>query len=140
MDRQNLETVFMLPTFACGSRRRFKHDIEATMASIHAFNPSGWTRTGFRPADHRVIAAPDHLLVDPDSPPGFDCVVAGAKIAGPAVRRRVSSAPLARRRSAARSGMGTTAEAGAGRLHLSDSGYSDPRNVGGKSTFEGLAT
>ena len=38
LDRQNLETVFMLPTFACGVEEALKHDIEATMASVHAFN------------------------------------------------------------------------------------------------------
>ncbi|MEX3769054.1 amidohydrolase, partial [Mycolicibacterium fortuitum] len=38
LDRQRLETVFMLPTFACGVEEGLKHDIEATMASVHAFN------------------------------------------------------------------------------------------------------
>lgn len=38
LDRQRLETVFMLPTFACGVEEGLKHDVEATMASVHAFN------------------------------------------------------------------------------------------------------
>jgi hypothetical protein len=38
MDTQGIETVFMLPTFACGVEEALKHDVEATMASMHAFN------------------------------------------------------------------------------------------------------
>src|SRR5262249_31370832 len=30
LDKQNLETVFMLPTFACGVEEALKHDVEAT--------------------------------------------------------------------------------------------------------------
>src|SRR6202000_2194886 len=38
MDTQGIETVLMLPTFGCGVEEALKHDVEATMASMHAFN------------------------------------------------------------------------------------------------------
>ena len=66
LDRQNLETVFMLPTFACGVEEALKHDIEATMATVHAFNlwlDEDW---GFDRPDHRIISAPIISLADPD--------------------------------------------------------------------------
>ena len=56
----------MLPTFACGVEEALKHDIEATMASVHAFNlwlDEDW---GFDRPDHRIIAAPMISLADPD--------------------------------------------------------------------------
>ena len=65
MDTQGIETVFMLPTFACGVEEALKHDIEATMASVHAFNlwlDEDW---GFDRPDHRIIAAPIISLADP---------------------------------------------------------------------------
>ena len=61
LDKQNLETVFMLPTFACGVEEALKHDIEATMASVHAFNlwlDEDW---GFDRPDHRIHLGADHL-------------------------------------------------------------------------------
>ena len=61
LDRQNLETVFMLPTFACGVEEALKHDIEATMATVHAFNlwlDEDW---GFDRPDHRIDLGADHL-------------------------------------------------------------------------------
>ena len=143
MDRQNLETVFMLPTFACGVEEALKHDIEATMASIHAFNlwlDEDW---GFDRPDHRVIAAPIISLADPDSATAeLDFVLSrGAKIVlvRPApvpgvVKPRSLGDPLhdpvwAR-----------LAEAGVPvGFHLSDSGYLQIRGMwGGKSTFEGF--
>ncbi|EUA75296.1 putative amidohydrolase [Mycobacterium xenopi 4042] len=66
MDSQGIETVFMLPTFACGVEEALKHDIEATMASVHAFNlwlDEDW---GFDRPDHRIIAAPIISLADPE--------------------------------------------------------------------------
>lgn len=65
MDTQDIETVFMLPTFACGVEEALKHDIEATMASVHAFNlwlDEDW---GFDRPDHRIISAPIISLADP---------------------------------------------------------------------------
>ena len=66
LDRQNLETVFMLPTFACGVEEALKHDIDATMATVHAFNlwlDEDW---GFDRPDHRIVSAPIISLADPD--------------------------------------------------------------------------
>ena len=54
MDTQGIETVFMLPTFACGVEEALKHDVDATMASLHAFNlwlDEDW---GFDRPDHRL--------------------------------------------------------------------------------------
>src|ERR1700755_2002212 len=65
MDTQGIETVFMLPTFACGVEEALKHDVEATMASLHAFNlwlDEDW---GFDRSDYRIIAAPIISLADP---------------------------------------------------------------------------
>src|SRR6201981_1613498 len=65
MDKQGIETVFMLPTFACGVEEALKHDIDATMASLRAFNlwlDEAW---GFDRPDHRIIAAPIISLADP---------------------------------------------------------------------------
>ncbi len=61
LDQQHLETVFMLPTFACGVEERLKHDIEATMATVHAFNlwlDEDW---GFDRPDGPLRLGADHL-------------------------------------------------------------------------------
>ena len=50
LDRQNLETVFMLPTFACGVEEALKHDIEATMAIGARLQPVARRGLGFRPS------------------------------------------------------------------------------------------
>jgi predicted TIM-barrel fold metal-dependent hydrolase len=66
LDRQNLETAFMLPTFGCGVEEALKDDIDATMASVHAFNlwlDEDW---GFDRPDHRIVSAPIISLADPD--------------------------------------------------------------------------
>ena len=66
LDTQNLETVFMLPTFACGVEEGLKGDIEATMAAVHAFNlwlDEDW---GFNRPDGRIVSAPIISLADPD--------------------------------------------------------------------------
>jgi predicted TIM-barrel fold metal-dependent hydrolase len=65
MDSQGIETAFMLPTFACGVEEALKHDIEATMASVHAFNRWLDEDWGFDRPDHRIIAAPIISLADP---------------------------------------------------------------------------
>ena len=143
MDAQGLETVFMLPTFACGVEEALKHDVEATMASVHAFNlwlDEDW---GFDRPDHRVIAAPIISLADPQQAvEEVDFVLArGARIVlvRPApvpgvVKPRSLGDPLhdpvwAR-----------LAEAGVPvGFHLSDSGYLQIRGWwGGNSTFEGF--
>ncbi|HTI73454.1 MAG TPA: amidohydrolase family protein [Mycobacterium sp.] len=143
LDRQNLETVFMLPTFACGVEEALKHDIEATMATVHAFNlwlDEDW---GFDRPDHRIISAPIISLADPDKAvEEVEFVLAaGAKmvLVRPApvpgvVKPRSLGDPLhdpvwAR-----------LAEAGVPvGFHLSDSGYLAIAALwGGKGTFEGF--
>ena len=143
MDRQDLETAFMLPTFACGVEEALKYDVEATMASVHAFNlwlDEDW---GFDRPDHRIIAAPIISLADPDAAVAeVEFVLSrGAKLVlvRPApvpgvLKPRSLGDPLhdpvwAR-----------LAEAGVPvGFHLSDSGYLQIRGLwGGKSTFEGF--
>jgi predicted TIM-barrel fold metal-dependent hydrolase len=143
LDKQNLETVFMLPTFACGVEEALKHDVEATMASVHAFNlwlDEDW---GFDRPDHRFLSAPIVSLADPDQAVDeVEFVLArGAKIVcvRPApvpgvVKPRSLGDPLhdpvwAR-----------LAEAGVPVVfHLSDSGYLAIAALwGGKATFEGF--
>ena len=65
MDTQDIETVFMLPTFVCGVEEALKHDIDATMATVHAFNlwlDEDW---GFNRPDGRIVSAPVIALADP---------------------------------------------------------------------------
>jgi predicted TIM-barrel fold metal-dependent hydrolase len=143
MDAQGIETVFMLPTFACGVEEALKHDIEATMASVHAFNlwlDEDW---GFDRPDHRIIAAPIVSLADPArAVEEVDFVLArGAKL----VLVRPAPVPgVVKPRS-----LGDPvhdpvwarlAEAGVPvGFHLSDSGYLGIAAMwGGKSTFEGF--
>jgi predicted TIM-barrel fold metal-dependent hydrolase len=143
MDTQNLETVFMLPTFACGVEEALKQDIEATMASVHAFNlwlDDDW---GFDRPDGRIVGAPIISLADPDKAvEEVDFVLGrGAKmvLVRPApvpgvVKPRSLGDPLhdpvwAR-----------LAEAGVPvGFHLSDSGYGAVVALwGGKAKFEGF--
>ena len=143
MDTQGIETVFMLPTFACGVEEALKHDVDATMASAHAFNlwlDEDW---GFDRPDHRIIAAPIISLADPEKAVDeVEFVLArGARLilVRPApvpgvVKPRSLGDPLhdpvwAR-----------LAEAGVPvGFHLSDSGYLAIAALwGGKSTFEGF--
>ena len=143
MNTQEIETVFMLPTFACGVEEALKHDIEATMASMHAFNlwlDEDW---GFDRPDHRIIAAPIISLADPEKAvEEVEFVLArGAKM----VLVRPAPVPgVVKPRS-----LGDRlhdpvwarlAEAGVPvGFHLSDSGYLAIAALwGGKSTFEGF--
>jgi len=143
MDTQGIETVFMLPTFACGVEEALKHDIEATMASMHAFNlwlDEDW---GFDRADHRVIAAPIISLADPDKAVDeVEFVLArGAKLilVRPApvpgvVTPRSLGDPLHDPVWARLADAGVPVG-----FHLSDSGYLAIAALwGGKSTFEGF--
>ncbi|GJO14959.1 hypothetical protein NJB1907f44_50940 [Mycobacterium marinum] len=66
VESQGIETIFMFPTFGCGVEEALKADIEATAASLHAFNlwlDEDW---GFDRPDHRIIAAPMISLADPE--------------------------------------------------------------------------
>jgi predicted TIM-barrel fold metal-dependent hydrolase len=143
MDAQGIETVFMLPTFGCGVEEALKHDIEATMASVHAFNlwlDEDW---GFERPDHRIIAAPIISLADPGKAlEELDFVLArGAKLVlvrpapVPGVPKPRSLGdpvhdPVWARLAEAKVPVG---------FHLSDSGYQRIAAMwGGTSTFEGF--
>jgi predicted TIM-barrel fold metal-dependent hydrolase len=143
MDTQGIETVFMLPTFGCGVEEALKHDVEATMASIHAFNlwlDEDW---GFDRPDHRLIAAPIISLADPDKAlEEVDFVLARgcklvlvrpAPVPGVAKPRSLGDPvhdPVWARLAEAKVPVG---------FHLSDSGYLHIAAMwGGKSTFEGF--
>lgn len=143
LDTQDIETVFMLPTFACGVEEALKNDVEATMESVHAFNlwlDEDW---GFDRPDGRIIAAPIISLADPDRAAAEVEFVLGrgaklllvrpAPVPG-ALKPRSLGDPLhdpvwAR-----------LAEAGVPvGFHLSDSGYNQIAGLwGGKSSFEGF--
>jgi hypothetical protein len=143
MDTQDIETVFMLPTFACGVEEALKHDVDATMASVHAFNlwlDEDW---GFDRPDHRIIAAPIISLADPaQAVEELDSVLAGgAKL----VLVRPAPVPgVVKPRSLGDPSHDAVwarlAEAGVPvGFHLSDSGYLQVAGMwGGRSTFEGF--
>ncbi|ORV16632.1 amidohydrolase family protein [Mycobacterium celatum] len=141
MDAQGIETVFMLPTFACGVEEALKHDIDATMATVHAFNlwlDEDW---GFDRPDHRIIAAPIISLADPEKAvEEVEFVLArGAKLVlvrpapVPGVIKPRSLGDVSHDPVWAR-----LAEAGVPvSFHLSDSGYLQLAALwGGKSKFE----
>src|SRR6516165_10793958 len=141
MDTQGIETVFMLPTFGCGVEEALKHDIEATIASVHAFNlwlDEDW---GFDRPDHRIIAAPIISLADPAKAlDELEFVLArGAKL----ILVRPAPVPgVVKPRSLGDPShdpvWAALAEAGVPvGFHLSDSGYLQIAGMwGGKSTFE----
>ncbi|MFI7670403.1 amidohydrolase family protein [Nocardia sp. NPDC049526] len=65
LDKQGIETIFMFPTFGCGVEEALRDDVEATAASLHAFNlwlDEDW---GFDRPDHRILSAPMISLADP---------------------------------------------------------------------------
>jgi predicted TIM-barrel fold metal-dependent hydrolase len=66
MDAQGLEAVLLFPTFGCGVEQGLRGDVEATMASLSAFNRWLEEDWGF---DHqgRLISAPMLSLADPDA-------------------------------------------------------------------------
>jgi predicted TIM-barrel fold metal-dependent hydrolase len=65
VDSQGIETILMFPTMGCGVEEALKHDVDATMASLHAFNlwlDEDW---GFDRPDHLILTAPMISLADP---------------------------------------------------------------------------
>lgn len=143
MNAQDIQTVFMLPTFACGVEEALKDDIEASTASIHAFNRWLDEDWGFDRPDHRIIAAPIISLADPAAAvEEVDAVLAhGAKMV--LVRPAPVPGVVKPRSLGDRSHdpvWARLAEAGVPvGFHLSDSGYLHIAAMwGGKSTFEGF--
>ena len=64
MDEQGLERVLLFPTLACGVEHGLRGDVEATMASIHAFNQWLDEDWGFD-YQGRVMGVPLLSLADP---------------------------------------------------------------------------
>jgi predicted TIM-barrel fold metal-dependent hydrolase len=64
MDEQGLERIIMFPTLACGVEQALRDDIDATMATLRAFNRWLEEDWGFD-HQHRLIAVPMLSLADP---------------------------------------------------------------------------
>jgi predicted TIM-barrel fold metal-dependent hydrolase len=66
MDEQGLGAALLFPTLGCGVEEALRDDIDATMASLSAFNRWLEDDWGF---DHRqrIIAAPMLSLADPEA-------------------------------------------------------------------------
>jgi predicted TIM-barrel fold metal-dependent hydrolase len=64
LDEQNLEAALLFPTLGCGVEQALVDDVEATMASLVAFNRWLEEDWGFS-YRHRLIAAPMISLADP---------------------------------------------------------------------------
>jgi predicted TIM-barrel fold metal-dependent hydrolase len=64
MDEQGLDRVLMFPTLGCGVEHGLRHDVDATMATLHAFNQWLEEDWGF---DHegRIVGVPMLSLADP---------------------------------------------------------------------------
>ena len=66
MDRQGLGAALLFPTLGCGIEESLTGDIEATMATMSAFNRWLEEDWGFSYQD-RILAAPMLSLADPDA-------------------------------------------------------------------------
>lgn len=141
LDSQGLATIFMFPTFGCGVEEALKGDIEATMASLHAFNRWLDEDWGFDRPDRRVLAVPMISLADPqEAIREIDFVLArGARL----VHVRPAPVPgIPKSRSLGHRShdpvWARLAEAGVPvAFHLGDSGYLKIAAMwGGKETFE----
>ena len=64
MDQQGLDAVLLFPTLACGVEQGLRHDIEATMVTLHAFNEWLAEDWGFD-YQGRIVAVPMLSLGDP---------------------------------------------------------------------------
>ncbi|MBX6387941.1 MAG: amidohydrolase family protein [Frankia sp.] len=66
MDAQGLDAILLFPTLGCGVEQALRFDVEATMASLHAFNRWLEDDWGYAYQD-RIFAAPMISLADPDA-------------------------------------------------------------------------
>ena len=66
MDEQGLATIVLFPTMGCGVEEALKDDVDATMATLAAFNRWLDEDWGFA-RDDRVISAPMLSLADPEA-------------------------------------------------------------------------
>ena len=145
MDEQGLGAALLFPTLGCGVEEALRDDIEATMATLSAFNRWLEEDWGFD-YEHRIIAAPMLSLADPEA------AVRRGRLADRAGRPH--GARPARRRCPGPNGTGRSlghkshdpvwarlAEASIPvAFHLGDSGYNarSPRRGAASATFEGF--
>jgi predicted TIM-barrel fold metal-dependent hydrolase len=82
VERQGLESVWLFPTLGCGVEEALTHDVDATMASLRAFNSWLDEDWGFARPDGRILSAPMLSLADPEAAVAeLDRVLAlGAKV------------------------------------------------------------
>ncbi len=144
IDSQGIETGIMFPTFGCGVEEALKDDVEATMASLHAFNlwlDEDW---GFDRDDHRILTAPMISLADPQKAvEEIDFVLdRGARLVHvrpapvPGVPKNRSLGHRSHDPAWARLAEANVPVA----FHLGDSGYLKIAGMwGGKDTFEAFA-
>jgi predicted TIM-barrel fold metal-dependent hydrolase len=66
VEEQGLDAIMLFPTLGCGVEEALREDVDATMASLHAFNR--WLEDDWGYAyGGRLIAAPMISLADPDA-------------------------------------------------------------------------
>ncbi|MEX5712019.1 amidohydrolase family protein [Parafrankia sp. FMc6] len=142
-ERQGLGAVLLFPTLGCGVEEALKHDVDATMASLAAFNRWLEEDWGFV-FQHRLVSAPMLSLADPVAAVAeLDRVIErGARIV------HIRPAPVPGEHGTSRS-LGDPvhdpvwarlAEASIpAAFHLGDSGYNAFTSMwGGTSTFQGF--
>jgi predicted TIM-barrel fold metal-dependent hydrolase len=66
LEDQGLDAALLFPTFGCGLEEALRNDIEATMATLHAFNLWLEEDWGFSYQD-RLVTAPMLSLADPQA-------------------------------------------------------------------------
>jgi predicted TIM-barrel fold metal-dependent hydrolase len=142
-ERQGLDAIILFPTFGCGVEEALKDDVDATSASLHAFNR--WLEDDWGFADGRMIGAPMISLADPEAAlVEVDRVLAlGARLV------HMRPAPVPGRNGTSRSFgdkihdpvWARLAEAGVPvAFHLGDSGYNSFTAMwGGAARFEAYA-
>ena len=143
MDEQGLGAALLFPTLGCGVEEALRNDVEATMASVSAFNRWLEEDWGFD-YRHRIIAVPMLSLADPGAATAEveSLIERGARIV------HVRPAPVPGPNGTGRSLGDKThdpvwarlAEAGVPvAFHLGDSGYNRFAAAWGASaTFEGF--
>jgi predicted TIM-barrel fold metal-dependent hydrolase len=142
-EAQGLDAAILFPTLGCGVEEALRADVDATMASLHAFNRWLEDDWGFD-YQGRLIAAPMLSLADPDAAAAeVDSLIErGARVV------HVRPAPVPGPNGTARS-LGDKlhdpvwarlAEAGVpAAFHLGDSGYNSfAATWGASATFEGF--
>ena len=141
LDEQNLEAALLFPTLGCGVEQALVGDVEATMASLTAFNHWLEEDWGFSYRD-RLVAAPMISLADPQGAAGeVDSLLSrGARI----VHIRPAPVPTGLRKGRSLGDpvhdpvWARLAEASVPvAFHLGDSGYNSLSGAwGGAETFE----